>query len=157
VSLLKDTSIAEGDQKPPQPGDVYRFVNTKPFRQGEFYEFKTKAQGFDKTKAQKELANIAVVPNPYVGAASWEPLTTEVGRGERRVYFIHLPRECTIRIYTISGKLVQTLEHSGTISDGQEPWDLISKDGMEIAYGVYIFHIDAPGIGEQIGKFAIIK
>jgi hypothetical protein len=64
---------------------------------------------------------------------------------------------CTIRIYTISGKLVKTLEHSGSISDGQESWDLISKDDMEIAYGVYVFHVDAPGIGEQIGKFAIIK
>jgi hypothetical protein len=157
VTLLKDTSIAEQDQKLPQPGDVFRLVNTKPFRQGEFYEFTTKAQGFDKSKAQKEMANIAVVPNPYVGAASWEPLSTEVGRGERRVFFIHLPRECTIRIYTISGKLVQTLEHSGSIADGQESWDLVSKDGMDIAYGVYIFHVDAPGIGEQIGKFAIIK
>lgn len=157
MTLLKDTSIAEQDQKPPQPGDVYKFINTKPFRQGEFYEFTTKAQAFDKTKAKQQLANIAVVPNPYVGAASWEPLTTEVGRGERRVYFIHLPSICTIRIYTISGKFVKELRHSGSISDGQESWDLISKDGMEIAYGIYIFHVDAPGIGEQIGKFAIIK
>ena len=36
-------------------------------------------------------------------------------------------------------------------------WDLVSKDGMDIAFGVYIFHVDAPGIGEKIGKFAIIK
>jgi hypothetical protein len=157
ITLFKDTSIAEQDQRPPQPGDVFRFVNTKPFRQGEYYEFVTKAQGLDKSKAQKELANIAVVPNPYVGAASWEPLSTEVGRGERRIFFIHLPQECTIRIYTISGKLVKTIEHTGSISDGQESWDLVSKDGMDIAFGVYVFHVNAPGIGEQIGKFAIIK
>ncbi len=157
VSLIKDTSIAEVDQRPPQVGDVFKFVNTKPFREGEFYEFTTKAQGLDKSKAQSELANIAVVPNPYVGAASWEPLSTEVGRGERRIFFIHLPNECTIRIYTISGKLVDTIEHSSTIADGQEGWDLVSKDGMDIAFGVYIFHVDAPGIGEQIGKFAIVK
>jgi hypothetical protein len=132
-------------------------VNTKPFRNGEFYEFTTKGQGFDKSLAQAELENIAVVPNPYVGAASWEPSTTQVGRGERRIFFIHLPNECTIRIYTISGKLVDTIEHSSTISDGQESWDLVSKDGMDIAFGVYVFHVDAPGIGEKIGKFAIIK
>ncbi len=157
VTLLKDTSIAEADQKPPQPGDVYQVINTKPFRDGEFYEFKTKAQGLDKSKATEDLSRIAVVPNPYVGAASWEPASVEVGRGERRIFFIHLPQECTIRIYTISGKLVNTIQHSSSISNGQESWDLVSKDGMDIAFGVYVFHVDAPGIGEYIGKFAVIK
>ena len=158
VTLIKDTTtIAEEEQRPPQIGDVFRVVNTKPFRGGEFYEFTTKGQGFDKGKAQLELENIAVVPNPYVGAASWEPLSSEVGRGERRIFFIRLPNECTIRIYTISGKLVDTIEHSSTISDGQESWDLVSKDGMDIAFGVYVYHVDAPGIGQTIGKFAIIK
>jgi len=157
VTLIKDTTIAEADQKPPQVGDVFKVVNTKPFREGEFYEFTTKEQGFDRDRAQAELEDIAVVPNPYVGAASWEPLSSEVGRGERRIFFIHLPSECTIRIYTISGKLVDTIEHSSTISDGEESWDLVSKDGMDIAFGVYVFHVQAPGIGEQIGKFAIVK
>jgi len=92
-----------------------------------------------------------------VGAASWEPSTTEVGRGERRIYFMHLPSECTISIYTISGKFVNKIEHSSSISDGQESWDLVSKDGMDIAYGVYVYHIDAPGVGQKVGKFAVIK
>ena len=157
VTLFKDTLIAEVGQRPPQVGDVYRVVNKKPFREGEFYEFTTKGQGFNKDSAQTGLKNIAVVPNPYVGAASWEPASTEVGRGERRIFFIHLPSECTIRIYTISGKLVDVVEHSSSISDGQESWDLVSKDGTDIAFGVYVFHVDAPGIGEKIGKFAVVK
>ena len=36
-------------------------------------------------------------------------------------------------------------------------WDLVSKDGMDISFGVYVYHVDAPGIGEKIGRFAIIK
>ncbi len=36
-------------------------------------------------------------------------------------------------------------------------WNLVTEDGMDIAYGLYIYHVDAPGIGEKIGKFAIIK
>jgi hypothetical protein len=132
-------------------------VNKKPFRKDEFYEFTLKGQGFDQNKALTELNDISVVPNPYVGAASWEPITTEVGRGERRIYFMNLPNECTINIYTLSGKLVDTIVHSSTVADGQEGWDLVSKDGMDIAYGVYVFHVDAPGIGEKIGKFAVIK
>ncbi len=136
---------------------MYKVVTTKPFRKGEFYEFTTKAQAMDLLNAKSELDNIAVVPNPYVGAASWEKFSNEVGRGERKIYFIHLPHECTIRIYTISGKLVDVIEHNSTIADGQESWDLVSRDAMDIAYGVYVFHVDAPGIGEKIGRFAIVK
>lgn len=157
VTLIKDTLIAEDQQRVPQFGDVFKVVNKKPFRKDEFYEFTLKGQGFDKTKAESDLNKVAVVPNPYVGAASWEPVSTEVGRGERRIYFMHLPSQCTINIYTISGKLVDTIEHSSSISDGQEGWDLVSRDGMDIAYGVYVYHIDALGIGEKIGKFAVIK
>jgi len=157
VTLIKDTTIAESEQRAPQFGDVYKVVNKKPFRKDEFYEFTLKGQSFDQSKAQSDLDKISVVPNPYVGAASWEPNTTEVGRGERRIYFMHLPSECKINIYTLSGKLVDTIEHSSTLADGQEKWDLVSKDGMDIAYGVYVFHVDAPGIGEKIGKFAVIK
>jgi len=98
-----------------------------------------------------------VVPNPYVGAASWEAASVSVGRGERRIFFIHLPQTCTIRIYTISGHLVQTLQHSGTYADGQEAWNLTSRDGMDIAFGVYVYHVEAPGIGTKIDRFAILK
>jgi len=28
---------------------------------------------------------------------------------------------------------------------------------MEVAYGLYFFHIDAVDLGEKLGKFAIIK
>jgi hypothetical protein len=73
------------------------------------------------------------------------------------VYFIHLPAKCTIRIYTISGNLVQTIEHNSSLANGQEPWNLISKDGMDISFGVYIFEVDAGSLGKKIGRFAIIK
>jgi hypothetical protein len=57
----------------------------------------------------------------------------------------------------MSGHLVQELQHNGTIDDGQEPWNLVSRDGMNIAFGVYVYHVDAPGIGSHIDKFAVIK
>jgi len=157
VTLFKDTSIAEDQQRAPQYGDVFKVVNKKPFRKGEFYNFTLKSSGFDRSKAESDINKVIVVPNPYVGAASWEPASTEVGRGERRIYFMHLPSECTINIYTLSGKLVDSFKHSSTISDGQESWDLVSKDGMDIAYGIYVYHIDAPDVGQKIGKFAVIK
>ena len=54
--------------------------------------------------------------------------------------------------------------HSGTsavakllLDNGAASWDLTTKDGLNVAYGVYIYHVDAPGIGTHIDKFAIIK
>jgi hypothetical protein len=41
--------------------------------------------------------------------------------------------------------------------DGSEEWNLQNRDNMEVAYGVYVYHIDAPGIGEHIGKIMLIK
>jgi len=43
------------------------------------------------------------------------------------------------------------------ISPSTQKWNLITQEGQEIAYGIYIYHVDAPGIGEKIGKFAVIK
>ncbi|HUL43674.1 MAG TPA: hypothetical protein VLY03_04900 [Bacteroidota bacterium] len=157
VTFIKDTLIPDAQQRPPQPGDIFRVIVKKPFRTNEYVQFKTTKPRIDASKANSDISKVAVVPNPYVGAASWEPPPTSVGRGDRRIFFIHLPKQCTIRIYTISGHLVQTITHSGTIDDGQEPWNLISKDGMDIAFGVYVFQIDAPGVGTYVDKFAILK
>ena len=157
VTFIQDTTIPPSKQIPPRPGDVFHFGTTKPFRTGETFKFQTQSPVLDPAKAKSDLSRILVVPNPYVGAASWEPQPTSVGRGDRLIYFIHLPHECTIRIYTISGHLVQTLQHQSGIDDGQEAWNLVSRDGMNIAYGVYVYHVDAPGVGTYVSKFAVVK
>jgi hypothetical protein len=143
---------------PPQEGDLFQLATKKPFRTGDYITFTVRGEDFNQEKAKADIDKIAVVPNPYVAAATWEPRNPfRSGRGERRIYFINLPAKCTIRIYTVRGYLVDTIEHNGTLINGSEPWNLISKDGQDIAYGVYIFHVDAPGLGEKIGKFAVIK
>jgi hypothetical protein len=53
--------------------------------------------------------------------------------------------------------LVKTLYKDSGPSDGSLFWNLVTEDGMDAAYGLYIFHVDAPGVGEHIGKFALIK
>ncbi len=98
------------------------------------------------------------MPNPYVAEAKWEPSNPFTsGRGPREIHFTHLPAQCTIRIFTVSGELVKTIEHNEPLNDGTADWDMLSKDNLQIAYGVYVYHIEAPGIGEKIGKFAVIK
>jgi hypothetical protein len=151
-----DTNLPE--QIPPAAGDIFHIVTKKPFRNGDYIDFSVKGKAFDIEKAKSDLEDIAVVPNPYVVAVSWEPRSPyRFGRGERKIDFIHLPPKCTIRIYTLRGYLVDTIIHDSAIDDGSESWNMLSKDGQEIAYGVYIYHVDAGDIGEKIGKFAVIK
>ncbi|MEW5799525.1 MAG: hypothetical protein AB1728_11030 [Bacteroidota bacterium] len=143
---------------PPGEGDRFILRTTKPFASGDFFEFKTRAARIDPNTAANQLSKISVVPNPYVATAKWERRTLyQTGRGERKIDFINLPAQCTIRIFTVAGALVKTLYHNGTANNGSASWDLISDDGMEIAYGLYIFHVEAPAVGDHIGKFVVIK
>jgi len=155
VNFAQDTSVAANDFG---AGDIIRIYTSKSFANDDRFSFTTTIAYEDKTQAKAELDRIAVVPNPYVVAASWEPQHLFIsGRGTRKIDFIHLPRECTIKIFTISGYLIDTIQHTSSLEDGSEAWNMLSKDGLEIAYGIYIYHVDAPGIGEKIGKFALIK
>lgn len=142
----------------PEAGDTALVVINKPFMSTDVFEFTTFASHIDNEQAAKDLDKIKVVPNPYFAAATWEQKNPFVsGRGPRSIHFNHLPAECTIRIYTVSGELVKKIDHKTTLNDGSEEWDLMTLDNLGASYGLYIYYIKAPGIGEHVGKFAIIK
>ncbi|GJQ62587.1 MAG: hypothetical protein SCALA702_16400 [Melioribacteraceae bacterium] len=143
----------------PTDGDVYLIKTNKPFTSRDVFQFTTESAKMSTELAKSALDDIYVVPNPYVGYNELEPANPLPGqtRGERRIYFENLPPQCTIRIYTLSGELVNTLQHDSAINSGSENWNLLNRDGFAVAYGVYVAHIDAPGIGEKILKFALIK
>jgi hypothetical protein len=142
----------------PQPGDTAYIKLLKPFLSTDVFKFTSVPQHIDNSLAKIGLDNIKVVPNPYMGYAQWEnknPYTS--GRGPRSLHFTHLPAQCTLRIFTADGELVQIIYHNSLIDDGTEDWNMLSKDNLSIAYGVYVLYVDAPGIGSKITKFAVIK
>ena len=143
----------------PDAGDRYLLATTKPFSTRDAFSFSTVASGVDTDAARAQLDAIRVVPNPYVAAASWErpPPRNLSGRGERRIDFIHLPQGSVVRIYNVRGALIQELVHDGGLDDGTVSWDLRTREGLETAYGVYFYHVNAPGVGETTGKLALIK
>ena len=152
-------TVDEGGDNPPGAGDTFRLVVRTPFAPGDVFEFTTRAAYVDPALAAEAFQEQEpyVVPNPYVAAASFEPERfATAGRGNRRMEFRAIPANATIRIYTVAGDLVQTLTHDG-MTTGIVPWDLRTKDRLEVAPGLYIFHVDADGVGESVGKFAIIK
>ena len=140
-------------------GDQYQLRLFVPYSKADKFTFITKAQSIDPDLAKQQFSEQPyVVPNPYVGAASFEPQRFAVsGRGERKIEFRNLPVNSAIRIYTVTGELVQTLYHDGDINKGIVVWNLRNKDQLEIAPGLYIYHVDGNEVGTFIGKFAIIK
>jgi hypothetical protein len=102
--------------------------------------------------------NVKVVPNPYIIWNEWQTQFVQ-----RRLKFINLPNECTIRIFNLNGELVRTIMHSETSEGGigndlggDEWWDILSENRQLVASGVYIYHIDSE-VGEQVGKFVIVR
>jgi hypothetical protein len=155
VRVQSDTSA---NPRAPGAGDVIQIQTLKPFRDSDVFAITTTPQTIDVQRASNALADIYVVPNPYVATTTIEPSNNfRLGRGERRVEFVHLPPECTISIFTMSGYLVKSIHRSGPDNNGSEFWDLRTKDGLNAAYGYYIYVVDAPGIGKKTGKLALVK
>ncbi len=159
-SLSVDTLGKGSGLIPVKPvlGDTFKIGLKIPITSNDEFTFSTQGQRIDGGKAKTDFAlHPYVVPNPYVGAASFEPEKYAIsGRGERRIEFRGLPANSAIRIYTVSGALVQTIRHDGS-NDGYVAWNLRSKDNMDVAPGLYIYHVDGNQVGTYIGKFAIIK
>lgn len=100
----------------------------------------------DATTAEDALALINVVPNPYYGFSGYE-----TSRLDNRVKFINLPQTCTISIYTVNGTLVRKFRKDNELT--YLDWDLKNTTNIPIAGGMYLCHVDVPGVGEKVLKW----
>lgn len=148
----------------PQPGDTLKIRYTKPFIEGDIFEIKINENNtarIDQELAKEELDDIKVVPNPYVVSSPYEGrITSNNPVQQRELHFTKIPVPSTLRIFTISGVMIreiQLAENDPRIHGGTFIWDMLTKDDLEISYGIYLYHVKAPGIGDKTGKFAIIK
>ncbi|MEO7868410.1 MAG: hypothetical protein ABIU54_12290, partial [Candidatus Eisenbacteria bacterium] len=117
---------------------------------------------FDQRVSPQSAARVGaprawVVPNPYRGRAQWDRPPVPGDAFTSHLDFMGLPRaRCTIRIYTLAGDFVAQLDHDGAAGDGQASWDLISRNGQEVASGIYLFTVDAQ-TGRQTGRFVVMR
>ena len=138
-------------------------------RDGDEFLLTTKEETADAENIEADLGKIRVVPNPYF--VTNKAVTSE---GTDKVFFTHLPPRCTIRIYTLAGELVRTIEHISTEpyspddrssqgnKGGTASFELLNRYNQALASGVYIFHVEARDesdavVGNKIGRFAIIR
>ncbi len=135
---------------PPTIGDAARIVTTKPFHSGDRFSIQTFRASIVPV-AEDELSKIRVVPNPYLVSAGWE-LSGE----DHRISFTHLPAECEIVIFTVSGETVAVLAHNNPYS-GTEFWNLQNHEHMEVASGLYIYVVKTPEGLTKHGKFVVVR
>jgi hypothetical protein len=135
------------------------------------YAFSTKGLGI--TQNQPRLASsaldlIKIVPNPYLAYSSYE-----TGANSVDIKITNLPNVCTVTIYSLNGTIIRVLNQSLGIdpstntavetSSGNDinsvnvintlDWDMKNTAGIPVASGIYLFHIEAPGIGQKTLKW----
>ena len=131
------------------PGDKISFSTSIPSGPGDHYAFTTTGpERANPALAQGQLGQIRAVPNPYFHFSTYDLSTTQ-----RQIRFTHLPARCTIRIFNAAGDLLRTIEKDD--SGSQAAWDLLNHRGFKVGSGIFVFHVDAPGIGSRSGKMAI--
>ena len=170
-NLLLIYTIHPPDGIPPSIGDKFYVGPTKPFPRGQSFRFSTIKSIVDPDLVKSNLDQVRVVPNPYLATAAWD-----IGRATRKLAFVNLPPECTIDIFNVAGEHVYQIDHKGVRSlgtritpgagrgftytretKGVHEWEMINKNQLEVASGMYIYVVTTPEGHQTTGKFAVIR
>jgi hypothetical protein len=121
--------------------------------------------------AKNALDLINVVPNPYYAYSAYEgTLIAGVSvqpQLDNRVRIVNLPPKCSISIFTVNGTLVKRFNrdvasdnslgaqvgNNGKNFETAQDWDLKNHKGVPVASGLYLIHVEAPGLGERTLKW----
>jgi hypothetical protein len=119
------------------PSDIFEFTTTRP-------------ADADGQVVENAVSDVYPVPNPYYNLTS-----LELDQFRRQIKFVNLPpAETTIRIFNLAGDLVRTLVKDDPAS-AEFVWDVLTETGLPVASGMYIWHVEARGVGTKIGKLAV--
>ncbi|MCX8056254.1 MAG: T9SS type A sorting domain-containing protein [Ignavibacteria bacterium] len=141
-------------------GDKIVIPISYPITPADKFTFKTTPAGTPVSMEYKKslFDRVNVYPNPlyaYNPAVGYYGDVSNPKNDEPFVTFTNLPEEVTIKIYTLSGQLLQVLyknDKKTTLN-----WNLKNKDGLRAASGVYLAVVSSPGLGEKVLKFSIIQ
>ncbi|MBN1997570.1 hypothetical protein JW935_08465, partial [candidate division KSB1 bacterium] len=152
------------DTKALRGRDYYYYIQSKddgstntekpgvPLTSSLFYTITNKPAYLRRPAAEK-LSEIRIVPNPYHIRAR----DIQFGEldGSDRLAFYGLPPECTIKIYTERGDLIETIEH--TDGSGDELWHSLTSSRQIVVSGLYIAYFETPEGESTFRKFVIIR
>jgi hypothetical protein len=143
------TAVDNGTQNAVNPGQ--KLESSK-------YANRSELPAFAFEPGKDNAGSVRIVPNPYISGAGDFNFA---GTRSNTVLFVNLPPFCTLRIYTVTGDLIKTIEHvSGS---GDNEWDLVTDSNQFVASGIYILQVtNARNINEQAiagatEKFVVIR
>ncbi|MBP7821928.1 MAG: hypothetical protein KA010_03315 [Saprospiraceae bacterium] len=108
------------------------------------------------------LDKVNIVPNPYYAFSEYE--TDDI---VTTVKIVNLPAKCTVTIYSLDGRFIKQYVRDEKLGEahGNNPgvnnsqiypdleWDIKNHKGIPVGSGVYLVHIQAPGLGERVIKW----
>jgi len=109
------------------------------------------------------LMGINVAPNPYYAYSEYE-----TSQFTNIIKITNLPPKCTVSIFSLDGRFIRQYKRDEAPESNSNrnnapvlekqvtpaiEWDLKNAKGIPIASGVYLIHIDAPGLGERVIKW----
>jgi len=104
--------------------------------------------------APNVVDNVGVRPNPYKRAALHDNRSQVY---DHKLLFYNLPSPCKITIVDVAGQIIDEINFSSSNANvGSTFWDMFSKDGIEVASGLYIYVVES-GTQKKIGHFAILR
>ena len=128
----------------------------KPLESGKYLSMTTR--GATLLRAAGSLSKVRVVPNPFHVKAT----ELQYPGQKDKIMFLGLPPRCTIKIFSESGDLIRTIEH--TDGSGDEAWQNVTGEafqttetGQIVVSGIYIAHIETPDGQSANVKFVIVR
>ena len=135
----------------PSNGDSFLLVANHVNTPADRFSFTVQGSESNDAYLAEDIEKINVFPNPYLGVNM-----AETSRYSHFVTFSHLPPKASIRIFDMSGTLVRTIEKDDPSQFMR--WDLQNHNELPVASGMYIAHIELPGIGKiRVLKLAVIQ
>lgn len=94
-------------------------------------------------------------PQDDVKTAHTYPNPCNIKDGCDGISFTRLTVKCDIKVYTVSGEEVITINKNSNLDT--EPWDLRNKYGQKVSSGLYIFFVKGSDGSTRTGKILIIR
>jgi hypothetical protein len=108
--------------------------------------------------AAPDLSRVRAYPVPYKPNSGNpdEGKPYSAGDPTSGIIFDNLPQTVSIRIFTLSGRLVAQFDTT-TCTTGKIQWDAANSDGRGVASGGYFAVISSPGNKSVVKKLAVIR
>lgn len=99
-----------------------------------------------------DLSNVHTVPDPYYVTNAFEQSSND-----KILKFVNLPSRCIVRIYTVSGVLVNALTLNDVTGGGELTWNLRNRNNQFVASGVYFYHVETSDGKQKVGRFTVVN